>query len=172
MKLCRQLLGKHMKLHIRKYFILTIWLVFMFSNVQAQENSSSNIRWTGYAQNRLATDFHEQNSFAIRRAKLWLDGRAPIDGNWYCKVQGSFSAKNSGACVLQDVFAEYRGNVWQLRLGQMVPDFSLQRRQLDFLMPGVERSRIVTKMIPSAETGARDIGAMLKFNNALIHVSL
>jgi len=115
--------------------------------------------WHGYLQTRFGENYLDQRSFSIRRAKLWISGAAPLE-HWYFKVQSLYRWQNSGALVLQDAFAEYRGTGFTLRFGQMVPQFSLQRSQPDYLIPLVERARVIDALIPAAETLARDIGVM------------
>ncbi len=121
-------------------------------------------KWNGYMQTRFADDYRDLTGFSIRRAKLWVKGKAPLPGNWFYKVQGLFRYQTGGAYSLQDVYAEYRRHEWSIRLGQQVPDFSLQRSQPDYAIPVIERGRVIDALIPAAETGARDIGARALVN--------
>lgn len=118
------------------------------------------VDWRGYTQVRFSYG-SSVSSFAVRRAKLWIGGPAPIGEGFYFKVQGLFRPTVSGAFVLQDVYAEYRWGPGSLRLGQMVPDFSLQRHQPDFEIPLLERAAVINVLIPDAGTLARDIGAQV-----------
>ncbi len=114
--------------------------------------------WTGYVQVRYSDNLYNVHSFKIRRIKLWSYHQTPFSEHLYYKVQAIFRYPVSGALVLQDAFAEYRAKNWRLRVGQEVPQFSLQRAQPDYVIPLIERARIVDALIPAAETGARDIG--------------
>ena len=127
--------------------------------------AEEKVAWSGYTQLRYQTDYRAESGFSVRRAKLWIHGPVPIQKNLTFKVQAIFHAKNHGALDLQDVFGEYRFRFAALRFGQMVPDFSLQRHQPDFVIPPVERGKIIQNLIPSAETGARDIGLLLMLHS-------
>jgi len=136
--------------------VLLLWMIMalLFTSKSFSQSTSLN----GYLQGRFTDDYREVTGFSIRRAKLWVAGQAPVPGNWFYKVQGIFKYQNEGSFTLQDVYGEYRLGPGHLRLGQMVPDFSLQRSQPDYDIPVVERAGVVNALIPSAETGARDIG--------------
>lgn len=129
--------------------------------VRAQDN----IPWHGYIQTRYSENYDNLSSFRVRRAKLWLKGRAPIQGNWYYKMQAIFVEKNKGGFTLQDAYAEYRLHDWRLRAGQQIPEFSLQRVQPDYVIPVLERGLAINNLIPAAETGARDIGAQVIYDS-------
>jgi len=120
----------------------------------------STVGWHGYGQFRYSRGSHSAG-FALRRAKLWLAGPVPAIENVSFTVQGIFRNGAAGSFVLQDFFVQYRGAFGRLRLGQMVPAFSLQRSQPDFLVPLVERAGVVDALIPGAKTLARDIGAQV-----------
>lgn len=117
------------------------------------------ISWNGYLQTRFADNFISNTGFSIRRAKLWIDGPAPVDSNLYFRMQGIFRYQTSGTFMLQDVYAEYRIPLGFVRAGQFVPDFSLERSQGDAYIPIIERAAVVNTLIPTASTYARDIGA-------------
>lgn len=120
--------------------------------------AQSAIQWHAYAQVRYGRA-DPADGFSVRRAKLWAEGAVPgVDGLAF-KVQGIFRNGAAGAFVLQDVFAEYRRRALSVRVGQFIPDFSLQRSQPDYLVPLVERAAVVGTLIPGARTMGRDIGA-------------
>ena len=121
--------------------------------------SQSKVEWNGYLQTRFSDDFRSNTGFSIRRAKLWLDGPAPVGENLYFRMQGIFRYQTSGTFMLQDVYGEYRMPFGFVRAGQFVPDFSLERAQGDAFIPLIERAAVVNSLIPSGDTYARDIGA-------------
>lgn len=123
--------------------------------------AGTNANWNGYMQTRFTQQKNSASGFNIRRAKMWIAGSAPGHSQWYYKVQSIFHPLNKGAFDLQDIFAEYRFHEWALRMGQLVPDFSLQRSQPDFNIPVLERARVIDTLIPAAESGGRDIGMSL-----------
>ncbi len=121
--------------------------------------SQSKVEWNGYLQTRFADDFRSDAGFCVRRAKLWLDGPAPVGDNIYFRMQGIFRYQTSGTFMLQDVYGEYRMPFGFVRAGQFVPDFSLERAQGDAFIPLIERAAVICALIPSGDTYARDIGA-------------
>ncbi len=122
--------------------------------------AQSSLQWHGYVQLRYGRSY-PSTGFVVRRAKLWMKGAVPRVDHLGFKVQGIFRNGSSGAFVLQDVFAEYeRGGVTS-RLGQFVPDFSLERSQPDFRLPLVERAAVVETLIPGSRTMGREIGTEL-----------
>jgi phosphate-selective porin len=132
-----------------------------------------SIAWGGYAQVRF-TAGRDSLGFTIRRAKLWLDGSAPFEAALHFRVQALFRPTSGGALVLQDVWVGYGAGSSSIRVGQMVPDFSLERSQADATLPLIERAGPVNTLIPAATTGARDIGvqATLRPGRALWHLSV
>jgi hypothetical protein len=114
--------------------------------------------WNGYAQIRYFDDFHSTSGFAVRRAKLWIDGPAPLIDSLFYRVQALFRYQTSGTLMLQDVYGEYRLPIGFIRAGQFVPDFSLERAEGDAVLPLVERAAVVNTLIPTGNTYARDIG--------------
>ncbi len=129
--------------------------------------------WGGYAQVRF-TGSRDSLGFTIRRAKLWLDGAVPFAPALQFRVQALFKPASAGAFTLQDVWVGYGTRLGSIRVGQMVPDFSLERSQADATIPLIERAGPINTLIPSATTGARDIGAQatLQPRTALWHVSV
>jgi len=138
-----------------KTILFALLLLATFSWAQPEPD------WNGYVQVRYTDDFQNNNSFEVRRAKLWMYRQTPFLDQFHYKVQGKFSFKNQGNFILQDVFAEYRFKNGWIRAGQQKPDFSLERDQSDYLVPVAERALVVDALIPAAESGARDIGLQL-----------
>ncbi len=161
--------GQNSGWHLR--YILLPWMFLTF--MLPIKSFPQSINLNSYLQSRFTDDYREVTGFSIRRAKLWVSGQAPVPGNWFYKVQGIFRYQNEGSFTLQDVYGEYRLGIGYLRLGQMIPDFSLQRSQPDYEIPVVERSSAVDALIPSAETSARDIGVQthIEFLEKRIQVS-
>ncbi|RMD98057.1 MAG: hypothetical protein D6814_08310 [Calditrichaeota bacterium] len=139
--------------------------------VQAQQK----LPWSGYVQTRFLHQNRSANTgFSIRRAKIWWKGKTPFADSWSYKVQAIFRQKNAGSLVLQDAYAEYQSSIFIIKFGQMVPNFSLQRSQPDYRIPVIERAQAIDHLIPSAETGARDIGLQLSLSPGWhsLHISI
>ncbi len=139
---------------MKKTFILLFGFIFVNSAL-AQEK----VDWGGYLQTRFSDDFRSDAGFCVRRAKLWLDGPAPVGDNLYFRVQGIFRYQTSGTFMLQDVYGKYRLPFGFIQAGQFVPDFSLERAQGDAFIPLIERAAVDNSLIPTGDTYARDIGA-------------
>lgn len=135
--------------------------------------AQDRVDWHGYAQLRF-TDGSDIAGFAIRRAKLWIEGPVPVDAHLHVKLQGLFRPADAGAFVLQDVYIEYRWDLGAARVGQMVPDFALERQQPDYDIPLVERAAVINVLVPAAATMARDVGAQVTIgpSNGPWHASL
>ncbi len=148
------------KVHL---IIITLIAAFQF-NLFAQEK----INWNGYLQFRFSDDYYNQAGFSIRRAKLWLNGSLPTaNNNWSYKLQANFFQQSKYQFLLQDVYVKYSTGFFEAAIGQFVTDFSLQRKQSDYLIPLVERAAVINALVPASETMARDIGveAKLILNN-------
>lgn len=135
--------------------------------------SLTDTQVSGYLQVRYSENYRNVRSFSLRRTKLWFKGDAPLP-HWQFKLQGIFRWQNKGSLVLQDAYAQYNYSPFYLKIGQMVPDFSLERNQSDYRLPIIERARIIDALIPSAETLARDIGlqAVLQPKDKRYHIGL
>jgi len=142
---------------MRRRTILTALLAGMVLSASSLAGQNA-VQWHGYVQLRYGR-MDPGSGFSVRRAKLWMKGPVPGVARLSFKVQGIFRNGSSGAFVVQDVFAEYRRSAIALRIGQFVPDFSLQRFQPDYRVPLVERAAVVEALIPGARTLGREIGA-------------
>lgn len=137
-------------------------LALMVPGMVAPESlwAQETVQWHGYAQIRYGRG-DPATGFSLRRGKLWMGGAIPGVAGLSFKVQGIFRNGSQGAFVLQDLFAEYRVGWGKVEVGQLIPDFSLQRSQPDFLVPLVERAQVVETLIPGARTLGRDIGIQM-----------
>jgi len=145
---------------LRKIIFLAITLLACSNiNTMAQQK----IDWNGYLQYRFSNNYLDQTEFSVRRAKFWIDGSLPASkGNWSYKLQANFHQQVKFQLLLQDVFVNYKINNFEITAGQFVPNFSLQRKQPDYIIPLDERANVVNALVPGAETMARDIGVELK----------
>lgn len=145
--------------------IFLLLLILGLTHAGNQQPSQPHWRWRGYLQARYFNDFEQVGGFSLRRVKLWMKGSVPHLPRWHYKIQALFHWYKKGAFTLQDAFGEYRWHRGWLRIGQMVPYFSLQRAQPDYRIPAVERAAIINALIPAAETMARDLGIQLHLHN-------
>ncbi len=144
-----------------RLLFISVLLIGLNSTSFAQQK----VNWNGYLQYRFSDNYLNQTNFSVRRAKFWVDGLLPInDGNWGYKLQANFLQNSKYLFELQDVLVNYKINNFEVTAGQFVPDFSMQRKQPDYIIPLDERADVVNALVPGAETMARDIGVELKLD--------
>ena len=141
-----------------------LFILFFVSALTFAQKNKNTFDWNGYAQFRLYKTNNSVQGFRIRRAKLWVKGKVPKADSFTYKVMGIFKYNKTGYFSLLDVFGNYNFSTGYLRFGQQIPEFSLQREQPDWKIPVVERASIINKLIPAAQSNARDIGVQVHLN--------
>ena len=155
-----------MKNKMQKIKIILIVVIVFLTTINFSVFAQQKINWNGYLQFRFSDNYLDQTNFSIRRAKFWLNGSIPgNDGNWSYKLQANFHQQVKFQFLLQDVLVNYEINNFEVTAGQFVPNFSLQRKQPDYVIPLDERANVVNALVPGAETMARDIGVELKLDD-------
>lgn len=144
--------------------VLLISIVLGFTNLEAQSSVNDNIEWHSYAQLRFASDFNTYNNFSVRRLKFWMKSKPEFSKKWTFKVQAIFMSLQKEKFFLQDAYGQYNWKHSNIRFGQFIPRFSLQRFQPDYLIPSMERARAVSILIPNGTHGVRDIGVQYNLN--------
>ena len=138
-------------------------VIINFSLFPQQKNN-----WNGYLQYRVSDNYSGQTNFSVRRAKFWLNGNLPFESKqWSFKLQAIFFNKQNFLLELQDAFVNFKTVNYAITAGQFVPDFSLQRKQPDYIIPFTERADVINGIIPASETMARDIGIQIKHTGRL-----
>ncbi len=156
-----------------KFKVSLIIFLFIVAVDSFLAYSQQKINWNGYLQYRFTDNYINQTEFSVRRAKLWVDGDLPFNtGNWKFKLQSIFFNKEEYFLRLQDIYVEYNSGEFDFTAGQFVPDFSLQRKQPDYLIPFTERANVINALVPAAETMGRDIGIELKYKNSIGGINL
>ncbi len=149
-----------------KFKIIFIMTLTLFTTINIQLLAQQKINWNGYLQFRFSDNYINQTEFSVRRAKFWLNGSIPEqEGTWSYKLQAIFHQQVKFQFLLQDVLVSYKINNLDVTAGQFVPNFSLQRKQPDYVIPLDERANVVNALVPGAETMARDIGVELKLGD-------
>ena len=143
-----------------KVFLLLIVIV---EAVFAGDQDNS-MEWNGYAQFRAFKNKGVSEGFMIRRTKLWIKGSMTKLERIHYKVMGIFTYNKSGFFGLLDAYGGYHFNIGYLRIGQQIPEFSLEREQPDWKIPMLERAAVINRMIPAAQSFARDIGMQARLN--------
>jgi hypothetical protein len=147
---------------------LSVLLCILFTQfLFAQEKP---YEWNGYIQSRFTYDNGENAGFMIRRAKLWIDGKAPSADNVTYKMQGVYRSMTDDNFYFQDAFVDVKWGSVFLRVGKFVPDFTLQRMQSDAFIPVLERANVINNLIHGDKSSAREIGA--EGNFTLLHSNL
>jgi len=147
-----------MKEIVRFFTISSILLTGFFQPLFAQEGNSMPIVLHGYTQLRFTSNFSDVHSFSLRRLKFWIVPNAGFSQHWDFKIQTTFSSSQNEAFFLQDVMLKYKSDGFSLKMGQFVPEYSLQRFESDFTLPMTERSIVIDRLIPNGTLGVRDIG--------------
>ncbi len=160
---------------IKKFITLKIKIIILviiplITAINYNSFAQQKINWNGYLQYRLSDNYLNQSNFSVRRAKFWVNGLMPFgNGNWGYKLQANFLQQSTYQFLLQDVLVNYKINNFpgspaycEITAGQFVPNFSLQRKQPDYIIPLDERADAVNALVPGAETLARDIGVEFK----------
>jgi hypothetical protein len=138
--------------------ILLIVLVIAGLQSSAQTPDNHIIEWHAYTQLRFATNFNNYNNFSVRRLKFWIKSGQEFSKHWSFKAQAIFMSVQDEKFFLQDIYGQYKWKNSNIRFGQFIPQFSLQRFQADYLIPSSERARAINLLIPDGTHGVRDIG--------------
>ncbi len=148
---------------------IIIIFIFLLTVINYRSFAQQKINWNGCLQYRFSDNYSDQANFSVRRAKLWVGGLLPLsDANWSYKLQANFLQNSRYQFLLQDVLVNYKNNNFEAVAGQFVPNFSLQRKQPDYVIPLDERADVVNALVPGAETMARDIGVEIKLADSKI----
>ncbi|MCX6173982.1 MAG: porin [Ignavibacteriales bacterium] len=145
---------------MKKIFIVLLSLI-SFEFVFAQEKSFD---WNGYIQSRFTYNDRISAGFMIRRAKLWIDGKAPLAENITYKMQAVYRSITDDNFYFQDAFVDVKWNFGFLRVGKFVPNFTLQRMQSDAFIPVLERANVINNLIHGDKSSAREIGVEGNFD--------
>jgi len=161
---------------MKRIFVIVLFLrILFFGSLHAEgSRKSSGIDWNGYIQLRGSTNFNDHYAFSLRRLKLWLYSDSCFSTPWSFKVQTTFSSFTKERFFLQDVKAGYHAGNFFLEMGQFVPQYSLQRFQHDYLLPVIERAKVINLLIPDGTLGVRDLGVQASFEskNHLVRTSI
>lgn len=152
---------------MKKFFLVLLGILISLTASYAQ-NKYPNLH--GYIQSRFTYNDGNSSSFMIRRAKLWLDGNAPLVDNITYKMQVVYRSASDENFYFQDAFADVKWNFGFLRVGKFVPNFTLQRMQSDAFIPVLERANVINNLIHGDKTSAREIG--VEGNFALLNSNL
>ncbi len=135
---------------------LIIFMVYSLPSLSLAQTESPELH--GYIQSRFTYTDGNSVSFMVRRAKLWLDGKAPMADNITYKMQVVYRSTTDDNLYFQDAFADVKWNFGYLRVGKFVPNFTLQRTQSDAFIPVLERANVINSLIHGDKSSAREIG--------------
>lgn len=164
---------KNRTIHLRKLksfmtrnYILLILMLFGFTLKAQQLPSKGKVIWHGYTQLRFTTNFDNRSNFSMQRLKFWIQSSPNFNRHWGFKVQTTLSGSKNEQFFLQDVFVFYRFSQFKLKLGQFVPEYSLQRFQPDYVIPLTNRATVINTLIPNGTLGVRDLGTELEWHSS------
>jgi len=137
---------------------LSVLLFLLFTISAFSQENLAKLEWNGYTQLRASSNFIDNNSFSLRRLKLWMKSSPEFSEHWSYKVQATISSIAQEKFFLQDVKIAYTLGLFSVDFGQFVPEYSLQRFQSDYSLSTIERAKAIDALIPSGMLGVRDIG--------------
>ena len=144
---------------MKKIFIVLLSVILMqILSAQEKPLPERTSEWNGYIQSRFTFNDGNSSGFMIRRAKLWIDGKAPIMDNVTYKMQVVYRSMTDDNFYFQDAYADVKWNFGFLRVGKFVPNFTLQRMQSDAFIPVLERANVINNLIHGDKSSAREIG--------------
>ena len=150
---------------MKKIFIVLMSLISI-QIISAQEKPfpEGTSEWNGYIQSRFTFNNGNSSGFMIRRAKLWIDGKAPLGDNITYKMQVVYRSTTDDNFYFQDAYADVKWNFGFFRVGKFVPNFTLQRMQSDAFIPVLERANVINNLIHGDKSSAREIGVEGNFD--------
>jgi len=141
-------------------------ILFLLASLSYAQPSEKKFEWNGYGQFRLYKYGTSSEGSMIRRMKLWVKGNTASLKRFRYKVMGIFTYNQKGYFGLLDAYGDFSFKNGYLRFGQQIPEFSLQRMQPDWKIPVMERAAVINRMIPAAQSAARDLGVQVYWSPA------
>lgn len=165
-------------------FVLIFWVFVCFNNRDAKafpvagsrmlatENHSpekTKLHLNSYFHLRYSyADHSNANPWSLRRFKLYA--KIKISTRWLFAWQFIYKRnhnhKTDDHIYLQHLYLKYAWrDAIQFKFGQFKPPFGWERFQPDYLLPNIERARVIDKLIPAGSLGAsfaRDYGFQLE----------
>ncbi|HHH53451.1 MAG TPA: hypothetical protein ENK91_07315 [Bacteroidetes bacterium] len=123
-----------------------------------------NTEWHAYTQLRVSSDFDSNTTATVRRLKFWINSPKEFSQHWSYKVQVLFSSWMQERLFLQDAKIGYKSGLFSFDFGQFVPKYSLQWTQPDYLIPALERAKVINALHTDGSLGIRDLGAQVNFH--------
>ncbi len=149
---------------MRNTLLILILLSGIYGYSQGSK-TSGKVKWNGYTQLRASTNLMDNTSAMVRRLKFWIKSPDEFSQHWSYKVQVLFSSWMQERFFLQDAKVNYKTGLFSLDIGQFVPAYSLQWTQPDYLIPALERAKVVNALHTDGSLGIRDIGAQVNFHS-------
>ncbi len=150
---------------MKKSLIILVLLLCSFNLFSQIKSAIKKIDWNGYAQIRVNSNFDDYSSAMIRRLKFWIKSKSEFSNHWSYKVQVLFTSKNQEKFFLQDAKINYETGLFSFDLGQFVPAYSLEWTQPDYLIPSIERAKVINALHTDGSIGVRDIGLQANFHS-------
>ena len=159
---------------IKKGVFIAVFLLVTVLTYGQDHAFSNKVNWHGYTQFRFSSNFDGNTAVSLRRLKFWMNSGPGFSKHWSFKVQGTFSSHFSEKFLLQDIKVGYRTGAFSFYFGQLIPAYSLEWFQHDFLLPVIERAKVIDALTPDGTLGVRDIGAQASYlsENKLLKISL
>ena len=143
-------------------FIIILTGIYGYSQ---ESQTGGKVKGNGYIQLRATTNLKDNTSAMVRRLKFWMKSPDEFSQHWSYKVQVLFSSWKQERLFLQDAKVNYKTGLFSFDIGQFVPAYSLQWTQPDFLIPALERAKVVNALHTDGSLGVRDIGLQVNFHS-------
>jgi len=148
-----------------KNILLILMLLAGIYGYSQESIIDKKVEWNGYTQLRATTNFGDNSSVMIRRLKFWIKSPDEFSQHWSYKFQVLFASWMQEKLFLQDAKIGYKTGLFSFDLGQFVPKYSLQWTQPDYLVPALERAKVINALHTDGMLGVRDIGAQINFHS-------
>lgn len=149
---------------MKNIFLILILFTGFYGYSQGSQ-TGEKVKWNGYTQLRASTNLMDNTSAMVRRLKFWIKSPDEFSQHWSYKVQVLFSSWKQERLFLQDVKFNYKTGNFSIDMGQFVPTYSLQWTQPDYLIPALERAKVVNALHTDGSLGVRDIGVQLNYHS-------
>ncbi len=145
----------------RKLLFMVFALTMIFSYAQDKKgNFFDYMDINSYIQLRTTTNFKNTTNAYIKRLKAWIKSRPRYSEHWGYKIKVVISS-SSKRFILEDAKVIYSSGIFLLELGQLSPQYSLERFQKDYNIPALDRATTINTIIPNGTIGVRDVGVQL-----------
>ncbi len=157
--------------YLNKYLAVILFFISSFAFSQEKTDFKS-YDFNGFVQLNARNNINNDVDFSVRRLKFWLKSNTYFSKHWSYKIQTVFCSNKPDKFNLEDVKVGYKVHLFSFEMGQLVPEYSLERFQSDYKLPIIERAEAVNVLIPDGTLGVRDLGIQMNYKSKDKHVEI